>query len=411
MEDKNNNSINSLPEYKIRTMQGDIDKLEKEEILPPDELPIIKIETPPKPLDVNLKAPIKPIEIPKAPLKPLEIIPKPIEVSAPSADEPLKSVDIRLEPIEPPAPKIVEISKPQKIETPKPKSSLPEIEDFIVVERPEKEKIVVVPEAPVKVVLEKPTIKEMEIEQLKTENIFETEQGANRKKFWLIVLLAILAMAIILGFFYWRGLKTESNPNNSTPQPLENELKIPDSLITVDEVKILKLENNISFLILLQDEKISALKTIRRIVPTKISPESGKEEVLSLSDLIKELNISVYPYVLSEFKNNYTLVLYGQEENEKRFGLIIETTNNINLKEQLHYWEKTMIENLYNIFLGKQPQIPTNKNFSDGVYNIIPIRFINFPNPDISIDYSTPNNLFILSTSRESMHTIIDRIK
>ena len=392
---QNNSSINSLPEYRIRTMQGDIDKADKGLSSPPDELPVVEIPKPvPTPIKDGIGTPTDSVGVETPIVKPIAVPLKPIEPPTPKTPEP-------------PKPSKIEIPKPsQPPQPPKPKSSLPELEDFIVPVKP-------VP-TPIKDGIGTPTDsvgveppKPLKIEQLKTEDIFDSEGKTNKKKFWLVIIGIVLLIAIILGFFYWRGTRPETNP---TPQPTENKLQIPDSLINVDETKTLKLENNISLLILLEDEKVTALKTFRRIVPTKIATD-GKEEVLSLNDLIKELNISVYPYVLSELKNNYTLVLYGQEENEKRLGIIIETNNNTNLKEQLRYWEKTMIENLYNLFLGKQPQIPTNKNFKDSNYNESPIRFINFPNPDISIDYATPNNLFILSTSKESIRAIIDRIK
>jgi len=369
-DDNNNNkddngdgaTINSLPEYKIRTMDGDINGLGGEIVTPKIDIPAPK----------NVPMPtVKEIPVPK------------IEISTP------------------------------KIEPIKIKSPLPEIEDFIVPTPPPQVKIEQRIEEVNKEIGKRPQIeelkKELTIEKLKTENIFDSETKTDKKNLLLIVLGIILLVVVVLGFFYLRGLKIESNPS---PLPVdENKLQIPQSLISVDSTKTLKVENNISFLILLQDElKVEPLKTFRRIVPIKNSSVDGREEVLSLSELIKELNISIDPYVFSEFKNNYTLVLYGQEENEKRFGLIVEINNSNNLREQLRSWEKTMIENLYNLFLGKQPKIPANKSFTNSEHRGIPIRFINFPNPDISIDYAILNNLFILSTSKESIRAIIDRV-
>jgi hypothetical protein len=360
-KDKNNDSINSLPEYKIRTMEGDLDKL-KGGISSPIE-PLLQ-----KPLNSQ------PIKVPLA--KPVE--PRLIEI-------------LPVKPIEPPLPKQV------KIETPAPQSKpiktpLPEIEDFIASEKRIDEL--------------KKELKTEKIQKLKTENIFETK---TKNKTWLIIAIIVLLILMILGFFYWQGSKVQPT---TQPPIINNELQVPASLISVEETKILKIENNISLLILLQDEQnIAPIKTFRRIVPTKFSATTNKQEVLSLSDLIKELNISVYPYVLSELKNNYTLVLYGQEENERRFGLIIETKNSDNVKAQSKFWEQTMIENLYNLFLGEQPQIPKNKIFSDGDYNGTQIRFVNFPDPRLSIDYAVTNDLFILSMSKESIRAIIDRIK
>lgn len=385
--DNKQNSINSLPEYKIRTMEGDIDKIKGGISLPPEELPVVK----PK-IDLNHNS--SPVEIAEKIQKPIEISSIEYSVKPPikSPDVPLKPIDAKPVNIEPPLPRIIETPSVPKIEfpqTPKPKSSLPEIEDFIVPKKAE-EKI--------------------KTENLSIENIFEQKPVSGKQKWiWIILAIVIIVLAL-LGYLYWRGLKAEKASN---PQTIETEykLQIPNSLISVENTKTIKIENNVQLLILLQDEKVGTLKTFTRIVPTKISPTTGKEEVLSLSNLIEELNISVYPYVLSEFRNNYTLVLYGQEENEKRLGIIIQTSGNNNIREQLKYWESTIINDAYNLFLGKEPQIPTNKNFSDSSHNGTPIRFINFPNPDISMDYALPGNLFILSTSKESLRAIIDRIK
>jgi len=390
---QNNDQINSLPEYKIRTMEGDLDKLEGK-TSPPEELPIViapKIE---KPL-------VEPLEIP--PVKPLEI---------PS----IKPIDVHLTTPEPPLPQQAKIETPTPTPTPKTKlitkSVLPEIEDFIVPTPPPQPITESIKTEKTRIEELKKELKTEKIEKLKTENIFESESYAKtgKKTLWLLLSGIILLILIILGFLYWQGLRAETN---QTPPPIiNNEPQIPDPLISVDETKTLKIENNISLLILLEDEpNINPLKTFRRIVPIKFSAITGKEEILTLSDLIKELNISVYPYVLSEFKNNYTLVLYGQEENEKRLGLIIEVNNSDNVRTQSKLWEPTMAENLYNLFLGEQPQIFTNKNFSDGDHREIPIRFINFPSPDISMDYAVLNNLFIFSTSKESIRAIIDRVK
>ena len=70
-----------------------------------------------------------------------------------------------------------------------------------------------------------------------------------------------------------------------------------------------------------------------------------------------------------------------------------------------------MADDLKNLFLFKKPGDPTTKSFKDNRYNNVDIRYINFPGPDVTIDYAISNDLFILSTSKESMYNIIDRLK
>lgn len=52
-------------------------------------------------------------------------------------------------------------------------------------------------------------------------------------------------------------------------------------------------------------------------------------------------------------------------------------------------------------------------DFQDNAYNGVAIRYINFPLPDLSIDYAIipDQRLYIVATSQEAMYAIIDRIR
>ena len=70
-----------------------------------------------------------------------------------------------------------------------------------------------------------------------------------------------------------------------------------------------------------------------------------------------------------------------------------------------------MINDLKKFFIGETLGMPASLEFQDNNYRGTLIRYINFPEPDLTIDYAFANNLFILTTSRESMYKIIDRVK
>jgi hypothetical protein len=351
----NNEPINSLPEYEIRTMKSDFDKLEgkvtetkPEKLVLPKEL----IKEPPKELPKT--------EILKTPPESLPIVEK-------------------VQPAPTPAP-ITEIKK----------APLPGTEEFIGKIIPKEIK----PEQ-----IKKPeTVKKPEI-------IKQTSKPINLKKILIpvIIVLAIIAIGI---FFYWQG-KIEEEQQEFPSIEQSEEPQISESLIPVDETKIIKAGNNTSLLSLLKIEAGTdqSKGIFKRIVPTK-----NEKEILSLNELMQELRIAIYPYALPDLKDKYTLVLYGQN-GKRRLGLIIETVNPTNLKEQLKFWEKTMPEDLENLFLNEMPGVTTSKGFHDNIYKEISIRYINFPNPDLTIDYAISDNLFILSISKESMYRIIDKLK
>lgn len=300
----------------------------------------------------------------------------------------------------PQPPEELPIIKPEPVIKPEPetkpqpeikKASLPTIEEFIS----SKPIIPPAPTPPPKII-----VAEKEIEKkIKKE---KPPKPLKIKKRTLIILIIILVIIGLGGFFYWQGIK----PETPAPTPTPSGPEIPEPLIKVDETKTLFLQNTSLLTLLKAEAKLDqTLQTFKRIVPIK-----GEKEILSLSSLIQELRIAVYPYAFSELKDSYTLVLYSQD-GEKRIGLIIETTNPVKLKEQMNLWEKTMPDDLKNLFLDEKLAAPTTQNFKDNTYENVAIRYINFPQPDLTIDYAISDNLLLLSTSKETMYKIIDRIK
>jgi len=349
-EKDNDNPLNNLPEYEVRTMKDDLDRASGKEIEP-------RIE--------KLKVPE---------LKPEAKIEPKIELTPPEELPILSTLQEKL------------LEKKEPLRAP-----LPSMEEFI---SPLQQPIVPLEEA------------ETEIKKEKKEKKKEFKKP-RKKGLFIITAIIIIVIAALAGFFYWQGTKPEPLP---PPPPPPSGLQIPEPLISVDKTQKILLENN-SLLTLLKTEakSVQTAQTIRRIMPIN-SLNSEEKEILSLNDLIQDLRIAVYPYVLSELKNNYTLVFYAQGT-KNLLGIIIETTNPIKLNEQLRFWEKTMSEDLKNLFLDEKRGEPISKNFKDNTYKEVAIRYINFPDPNLTIDYALFGNLFILSTSKESMYEIIDKIK
>lgn len=372
MAQQNNDPINALPEYEVRTMKDDLDKLEGKTT---------------EPKLISLKVPeVKPLSA----------------VTSAKADEPPKDLPIILKPL----PK-----KPLEIK----KSSLPDIEDFIV---PPKPAPVAVPKpipTPVPMpmpapVIPKPAAKPftpLPIQENNEENdeIEKTIKAHKTKK--LLTILGIIAIVVIIINIIGYLIITAIKSPEPIPLPTDNQPKVPASLIRVDETKILKITNNISLVDLLINEENSTQpeKTLKRIIPIKIN-----NNVLTLNELTQELRIYIPPYTLAELKNSYTLVAYKQGK-QQRIGLIVETNNLNNFIEKSKSWEQTMPWNFQGIFLNHQPNNLTTKGFSDNKYREINVRFDNLPGSELAIDYTILNNLFLMSTSEESIHNIIDRLK
>lgn len=146
----------------------------------------------------------------------------------------------------------------------------------------------------------------------------------------------------------------------------------------------------------------------------------------------KDLNLS---QVLDNFESSYSsdvnkyiasdsaFLVYGQKEifasqsvaNSKRIVLISEITDLANMAESLKEWEPSMINDLLNVLVLSKDKA-SSKAFLGNTYKDISIRYINFALPDVSLDYAiipakNKKNYIVITNSRESIYSIIDRIK
>jgi hypothetical protein len=250
--------------------------------------------------------------------------------------------------------------------------------------------------------------------------ILEKKPRKEKKPFWtpkkkrglIIIIIIIIILIAIGGFFYWQGTKPESFPEPE-PQPQAQTPEPSTSLIPVDETKIISLSIETSVFNLLKQEAETdqLINTFKRIAILKT-----ETEFLSLNELFQELEIIVPPYALTELGPDYTLVLYNQDEG-KRLGLITQVKNSENLKTQLTNWEQTMLNNFQNFYIDDQPGQKETETFQDDIYSPdgeagqkTAIRYINLPTPDLTINYAIVNDLLIISTSKELIYTIIDKI-
>jgi hypothetical protein len=249
--------------------------------------------------------------------------------------------------------------------------------------------------------------------------------------------LIVIGLAIILilggigGFLYWwnyihviistplpihlecqnaqcLGVEGEGENQCSTDADcLPPEPTLPSSLIPVDETETIELAIDQTDQ-LLEKLKIAATKkqeigTLKRIL---IKLTNGEEKYTSLTEFVSALNL-IFPEDILNSSENYTLFFYAQAEGQ-RLGLVINTTNNI--KENLILWEKTMVTDLASLFLDLTREEPATQEFQDNIYQDIAIRYLNFPNPDLTIDYALFNDKLVITTSKASMYAAIDAL-
>ena len=126
-------------------------------------------------------------------------------------------------------------------------------------------------------------------------------------------------------------------------------------------------------------------------------------------EITEPLEINVPSRVSIALEKDYTFFIYSQEEGD-RAGFLVKVKDSRILKTALRDWEKTMREDLKAIFLGQELTQPSTTEFQDNFYKGLNIRYLNFLNSSLTIDYTIIKDYLIVTTSQESIYRVIDRI-
>ncbi|MBU1136819.1 hypothetical protein KKD72_00415 [Patescibacteria group bacterium] len=275
--------------------------------------------------------------------------------------------------------------------------------------------------------------------KIKTEGPKKIDRIGKEKNYLKFVLggaLLVLILAAIGGFFYWKGHSQIPVPVHLVCQNFqcieiqgegENECSLngdclpaepvlPQPLILSPKTKTIeinkgeessfwdKLEPSLS-----EDETENVLERILIKMVDGFNKEyAGLGDFLSLT----EINIpSDLARLIEQSEANgedYTLFAYNQSEG-KRLGLALKLKTGADLTEILKNWEKDIEHDLTPLFLGMDIS-NSAAEFKDNVYQGKNIRYVNFPDPDLSIDYAIIDDKLLITTSQESMYAAIDAL-
>ena len=274
------------------------------------------------------------------------------------------------------------------------------------------------------------------------ESEVEVESGVeiNYLKISLIGLTVIFIILGIGGFFYWWNyvrivapltsyhyecqdlqcvsIEGESedqcqvNEDCQSVEPIEPiEPTIPTPLISIDKTSVIELsvgQENLVF-----DELKKAIaeeqtaSTSRRILVKIVSPTEKK--YMDLATLIPALKASLPLGIVQAItnKDNYTLFSYSQSEGNM-LGIIMSLKEGVDLTQELKTWETSIELDLESFFLDLDKQPAATPEFQDNTYKEINIRYLNFADPSLSIDYAVVNDKLVITFSKESMFKVID---
>jgi hypothetical protein len=145
---------------------------------------------------------------------------------------------------------------------------------------------------------------------------------------------------------------------------------------------------------------------------TNIYVKKG-DEYLTFSQVVEKLQMHP-PQKLLDSVASYNLVLFNESDNKKRAGFVIKIKDQDAVDRAMLEWENTITVNndAVPLFMGESYANPTAEDFQENTYKNIFIRYQNFANPDLTLDYAmfSKQSILIIGTSKNMAFELINRV-
>ena len=133
-------------------------------------------------------------------------------------------------------------------------------------------------------------------------------------------------------------------------------------------------------------------------------------EWLSFKKLLENLQIEVPEDLYSKLDKDFTLFVYAQTTG-RRIGFVIEIKEEEGLQDILTSWENRMEEDFNDLYILMNKEGPAlNTDFKSANYEGAVFRYQTFSKEDLGICYAISKELFIFTSSYESMVKVISKI-
>jgi hypothetical protein len=244
--------------------------------------------------------------------------------------------------------------------------------------------------------------------------------GIGKTTVIIVGVLVIVAGAI--WFFLLRGPSTPVityTPTPSvtatatpTPTPVPSQPAIENILIT-SSIDLTTPGNNVFSAL----EKVADKTTLTagpELYSVRQTTPAGSSKY-SFSKLMLAAGVSIPQNVLSSIDDNNSYLSLALKANKTYgYGFIAKLNNQTGVSSALKSWEKTMPENLKNLFVLDLTKASSTA-FLDNIYKDTSIRYTNFPTTDKTVDYGivtlpTGESYLIVTNSREHIYSIIDKM-
>ncbi len=244
---------------------------------------------------------------------------------------------------------------------------------------------------------------------------------------WSKIIFALSLVVLVVGIaaaaiFYFQG-----KSNQTTPPPAKNPSVVPASppkkLISGQFEETLNYTDKEE---LRQSLKSALAKEIREGYFKNIFIKKVvdvKESYLTLDEFLAGFGNSMPQDVRANLADDYNLLVYQQKQGDqaspfqeqdftanKRLLLVVSIKDKEQLQKALLSWEKTLVNDLPVLFLDKNIGQPQTESFQENFYRGTLVKYQNFSDPSLSLDYVIVDGLLLITTSRESAFASLDRM-
>jgi hypothetical protein len=259
----------------------------------------------------------------------------------------------------------------------------------------------------------------------------EQKAGINRN----ILFAGIAGIAVIASVGYWFFVLRSPDQIvivTPTPTPIASTTPTPTptlkSILVGDPLLVSVASSGNPQSVLLDAIKSSTI-VARKVQAVEAEIGIGTTSVVLKSDELLSRLAVAYPSIMKPVfgEQDSHIYSYGQTEsfNTKgvltpnalpsyRLVIVSEVKDSAVTLASLRAWETTMANDLNSLFELNYKK-GTTVIFSDNIYKGSPIRYVNFPWPDRSIDYavvraSNGKQYLVITNSRESIYSTLDKL-
>lgn len=243
---------------------------------------------------------------------------------------------------------------------------------------------------------------------------------------WPRIILASVAGLVVLGlvflliYYLFANNQPEQQPGTQIPAVTPG--VPPEKLIAAQFEEALTLENQEGFFVDFKESLAKQLKSgfFKNVLIKKI--ENYEEKYLTLPETLALFDSQIPQSVLNRLSGEYNFLIYqqpassqdspfqGENSSDKRLVLALKIKNKEGLAAEMEKWRPTMVQDLGLLYFGKNLGKQKTEVFQENFYRGALIYYLNFPEPNLSLDYLVLDDLLLLASSRESTFALVDKI-